>query len=90
MDSSWNFHGHIALPLETIAQQVLKNDAITADSIETGNFVRVMYEILDQLEIDDTEKFICLCNDYLDKPKSEIPAKVAKNIFDEFLKISNL
>lgn len=50
MESSINFHGYIALPLETAARAFLSENSIpisvTADSIETGNFVSVMALLL--------------------------------------------
>ncbi len=59
-----NFHGWIALPLETKAREI--GISVSADSIECGQFIEVMFQILDSKKI-SYEKFkknVCLIRTY--------------------------
>ena len=81
-----NFHGRIALPLETIAKEknvTLFGRAVTADSIEAGNFAEIMLAILLHEKKDDKE-FIANCQVFKGKPASEIPFEKAEELFNDF------
>lgn len=98
----WNFHGDIALMLETTARNYyqvdpnVSNKIYSADLIEGGCFVEVMICMLREkscfqnsiLEIDD---FVKECNPYLGVGGHSINPEVAQALYDRFEKIfSNL
>lgn len=76
-----NFHGWVALPLETKAREIGINTS--ADSIECGQFVEVMFQILESMGI-TYEEFKEKCLPYEGKTVSEISEKIAFELYDEF------
>ena len=65
MSENWNFHGHIALPLETITKAQGKID-FNADVIDAGAFVDAMLSVL-QLDVDKLPlyaEFFRMCAQY--------------------------
>ena len=89
---NWNFHGHIALPLEEYGRIFVGNSFRTADEIERGEFVGTMLAILLNKfgTLDGLQDFLGLCSDYMDLPATEIPEGNAKEIFNEFKRLVNL
>lgn len=75
------FHGWIAVPLETKAREFGINTS--ADSIECGKFVEVMFQILEFMEI-PYEEFKEKCLLYEGKTVSEISEKIAFELYDDF------
>lgn len=76
-----NFHGWIALPLETKAREI--GISVSADSIECGQFIEVMFQILDSKKI-SYEKFKKKCLPYKDIPASGIPEEKSFDLYDDF------
>ena len=94
MNEGWNFHGHIALELETKAKKFFNNtDCInkiySADSIESGCFVEVMIFLLrEKSQMDSNEKiddFIVKSKPYLQLSGREIEPKKAQELYNDFL-----
>lgn len=81
MNDCKNFHGWIALPLETQARE-MKIDT-SADSIEGGEFIDLMLQILKNKGISN-EEFEARCLPYKGKTALEIPKKLAFELYDEF------
>ena len=89
-ENGWNFHGHIAVPLEArlgmISELPEKGFVKKADSIECGEFVEVMLFLLvkkygfnkDVLELINDGK------DYIGLPASQIPTNVARALYNRF------
>lgn len=89
-----NFQGHIALPLEVMANQYFQKEStlkISADMISVGGFIPVMSFLL-------ISKFGCAgeVTDFLKKfatysgvSYNNIPYEEAKKIFDAFCQIFN-
>ena len=85
----WNFHGHIALPLEEMLKRAIlteKQFDIKADNIESGDFVELVLfmlvkkcgftkEVCDLIHA--TEKYIYF-------PASKIPQNIAQHLFSSF------
>lgn len=89
---SWNFHGHIALPLEEYSRNYFGSSYITADEIESGKFVETMLLILSK-KFGSQEKitdFFNLCSEHINQPASKIPTKKVKELFDEFKRLEEL
>ncbi|MBR5571787.1 MAG: hypothetical protein IKV99_04005 [Oscillospiraceae bacterium] len=82
----WNFHGFIALPLETYANKLTNGEYTTADEIEQGDFVDVMLGAL-SIAYGNLEKldwFVEVCQPFDKKPASEISKEDAERLFREF------
>lgn len=91
----WNFHGDIALMLETIARNFYQIDSnlqqkiYSADMIEGGTFVEVMICMLrekscyrqSELEID---RFVKKCKPFLGEGGHSIDPEIAQELFEEF------
>ena len=86
---NWNFHGHIALPLEEYGKIYIGSSCRTADEIECGKFVDTMLSILSIKfgSLKDLSDFVFLCENYSDMPASNISKEKAIEIFDEFKRI---
>ena len=76
-----NFHGQIALPLETRARET--GITTSADSIECGQFVEIMFRILEAEGV-SYEKFKKKCLSYKGKTALEISEQKAVELYDEF------
>lgn len=76
-----NFHGWIALPLETKAREI--GISVTADSIECGQFIEVMFQILDSKKI-SYEEFKKKCLPYKCKHASDIPEEKSFELYNDF------
>lgn len=89
---NWNFRGYIALPLEEYGREYSNNSRITADEIECGQFVHAMLSLLKIKSVDlkGVPGFVLLCEEYADKPASEIPEDKAKEMFEEFERLIHL
>ena len=86
---NWNFHGHIALPLEEYGKAYLGSSFKTANEIECGEFVNTMFAIL-QIKFEslsDIQTFVELCEEYVDIPASKITKEKSIEMFEEFKKI---
>lgn len=94
---SWNFHGHIAVPLEMDVRTVLKNKVnssnvrttiFSADGIETGCFIEVMILLLRYKSgyehNDDVDDFIQDAGRHLGKDYLSIPQEEAQRLFDRY------
>lgn len=93
--NGWNFHGDIAIPLESIARECFGGigrpvDKIyDADCIEQYSFAEVMISILrhrtshynDNVTI---ESFISRCSEYFGVSGNEIAPETADELFNEF------
>lgn len=69
------------MPLETKAQEIGMD--VSADSIERGKFIEVMFQILESKKI-SYERFREKCLHYKGKPASDIPEEKAFELYDEF------
>ena len=91
----WNFHGDIAIELESIAcrhygdigRPVYK--IYDADAIEVGSFIEVMIILLREKtnrrdECPDIDGFVKLCAPYLGMNGNVIPKDKAQELFDRF------
>lgn len=89
---NWNFHGYIAVPLETYSKKYIGTQGRTADKIELGEFVLTMLLTLQAKfgSLDDFKDFIFMCEDYVDLPANQIPQDKAQKIFDEFTRLIKL
>lgn len=76
-----NFHGYIALPLESQAREI--GIDTSADSIECGQFVEVMFQILDFKGV-TYENFKEKCLPYKGKAVSEFPKDKAFELYEDF------
>ncbi|MDE5569938.1 MAG: hypothetical protein K2J47_05385 [Ruminococcus sp.] len=76
-----NFHGWIALPLEVMAKENGIN--ISADSIECGQFVEVMLQILKFKKV-SSKDFENKCLPYQGKTVFEISEIKAFELYDDF------
>ena len=83
---SWNFHGHIALPLEEYGKTYFGSSCKTADEIECGEFVDTMISLLTIKlgSMDNLKDFAIKCRDYENLPASKIPADEARDLFEQF------
>lgn len=100
MRDGWNFHGDIAISLESYARSYFKDiDRPTskiydADSIESGNFIEVMIILLRErtefenefIEIDD---FVKECSRWIGKGGNEIEPETAEALFKRFVELYN-
>lgn len=86
---TWNFHGYIALPLEEYAKQYIGSTCPSADEIETGEFINVMFSVLLAKfgTLNDIRAFVDMCNEYVNLSAQQIPRAKAEEIFDEFKRI---
>ena len=85
-ETGWNFYGHIALPLETMARTILPNCTIKAMDIVENQFVAIMFHILDYKHI-EAEDFCVLCSPYVGEEQSKIPDEDAIKMWNEFQKL---
>lgn len=85
----WNFHSHIALPLETYGKQCIGQSFYTADEIESGNFVDAMLQILsiEYSDLSSVNDFIESCSIYSELSANEIPKEKSMELFKEFERI---
>jgi hypothetical protein len=87
-EQEWNFHGHIALPMERqYCDKYLPDEKITADDIDScGQFVSTMSKILSKILVDPVEQsdFTKKCDPYRGLNAREIPDDIAKSLFDDF------
>lgn len=86
---TWNFHGFIALPLEAYSKNYIGDNWRTADDIANGEFVNVMFTILQNKfgTLNDLRSFVEMCADYANLSAKQIPNDKAKEIFEEFKRI---
>ena len=88
MTTGWNFHGYVALPLETYLRCNGFKATYSADEISCGKFVEAMYMVLEELHVGLTlkqiELFIIKCKPYEGKTAREIPDETANELFEEF------
>lgn len=84
MEQGWNFHGHIALPIETIGRRLVGDSFYNADQISLGDFVDAMEEILTLCHIEH-KAFSAKCYPYDRMTSSKIGDNTAKELFDEFM-----
>ena len=91
----WNFHGDIAVTLESVATHHFgdigrpMSKIYDADAIETGCFVEVMIILLRERtnmenDRDDIDQFIGRCAPYLGMSGNTIPHEIAHDLFTEF------
>lgn len=91
----WNFHGDIAIGLESIASRHYGDvgrpmkKIYDADAIEGGSFVEVMMMLLRNRsgmnnEDDEIERFAQVCAPYFGKCGNVIPKEIAQQLFDKF------
>ena len=93
LNKAWNPHGWIAVPLETIAKSILGNEVdninntfLSADNIESGTFVEVMFFLLRKkygLEETYTD-FAKKCQPLFGKAISKTDEELASSLMDEF------
>ncbi len=83
---SWNFHGHIAIPLEECGKAYFGSSCKTADEIECGEFVDTMLSVLSMKygSLDSLKNFVDQCRICEDLPASKIPADEAIDLFEQF------
>lgn len=89
-----NFHGHIALPLETITNSYLQTKSplmISADMISIGGFIPVMSFLLISKHGCSCEvvDFLKVLARYNGMAYNNIPYDEAKRMFDKFCQIFN-
>lgn len=91
----WNFHGDIAIPLESIARECFGDigrpvtKIYDADCIEQYSFIEVMihvlrYKTMFNNEHDNIEKFITKCAKYFGESGNVIDKETADSLFEEF------
>lgn len=86
---TWNFHNYIAFPLENYCRKHIGNSWRTADDIANGEFVNVMFTIIENEfgTLEDVRAFVEMCNDFANLPAAQIPKDKAQEIFNEFERI---
>lgn len=90
--NGWNFHGHIAIPLEEYGKIYIGSSCRTTNEIEQGEFVDAMLAILCMKfgTLEDVKSFVDQCRWYDRKKASEIPREEAQAVYDEFIRLVNL
>ena len=94
----WNFHGDIAISLESDACSVHGingrpfDKIFDADAIELGSFAEVMIILVrDKTNFTNTDdkinEFIEDCVPYMGKSAAEIPADKADDLYNQFRQI---
>lgn len=88
----WNFHGYIALPLETTGRSIMGSTFFSADDIECGAFAEAMLSILSIRygSLKELGDFVERCKDWYDMPAREIPEETVKELFQEFQRLLKL
>ena len=91
-ENGWNFHGHIALNLETKLKDAIwaeKQFEVSADNIESGSFAELILFLLVKKYgfTADVLRLIEDGSDYISLPASQIPSDVAKCLYDRFMKL---
>ena len=95
MRQGWNFHGDIAIPLETDACMYYRelgrpNGKIyEADSIEQGSFVEAMILLLRErtnkdCENEEVNAFVRECQPFLGISSHSIPPEIAQQLYNRF------
>lgn len=91
--STDNFHGHIALPLETICKLYVSNNPsipITADNIESGEFAAIMALMLCHKYRagmpEEVSTFVKSCLDIFGISGNAIHFSEAESMFRDFKK----
>ena len=86
MKEVWNFHGHVAVPLEYYGSRFIGEAFFSADEIEDGKFIEAMQKILLIVcnRSPETQSFIKKCKRYSDLPATKIPDEVSESLFSEF------
>ncbi len=85
MESSWNFHGYVAVPLEKMGKSQDEIWCFSADDIESGSFTAAVLRFVRVFFKDDTilQEFEVKCEPFTNKMAREIPEESAKEIFEE-------
>lgn len=97
----WNFHGDIAIELESIANSILGgigrpvNKIYDADCIETYSFAECMIILARKYsnfscECDDVDKFVMKAREYIGVSGNSMEKQLANELFDEFKAIVNV
>ena len=100
MRQGWNFHGDIAIPLETDACMYYgeigrpNGKIYEADSIEQGTFVETMILLLresthNDCENDEVNAFVRECQPFLGKSGHSIPPEIAQQLYYRFRELFN-
>lgn len=87
--NEWNFHGHIAVPLEHYGKTLIGETFYTADEIEHGEFVDAMLEVLsaEYGGLEAVNEFVKVSSIYASLPANRIRQKAAVEIFDDFKRL---
>lgn len=86
MNEVWNFHNYIAVPLEMYGRKYIGETFLSADEIETGEFVNTMLLILSVTygDLKKVSDFVEQCKVYSDLNGSDIPVDISKTLFSDF------